>query len=118
MNREGKIIIAAQLAGMAVGDLTSLLNAIRAVPDEDRKYYYTMESYTLGQSPWIISNCNEIAFWNRGTSNAVINQVLVLLPLDFVSLPGHINEIDTTQYSYNFTGTGQNLVIAVRKQYV
>lgn len=85
---------------------------------KDRCYYYTMDSFTDGSSPWVTSDCNEIAFWNRGTSNVTINQVLVLLPLDFVALPGHINEIDKTKYQYLFDNTGTNLLIVVRKNYI
>lgn len=83
-----------------------------------RKYYYTFDSYTDGSSPWVTSDCNEILFWNRGTSMVTINQVLALPSFDFISLPGHINETDTTQYQYNFDNTGTNLLIVVRKNYV
>ena len=86
--------------------------------EDNRAYRYTFQSYAPGSAPWITSDCNEIAFWNRGTSNVIVGDVLILLPLDFVSLPGHKGEIDKTQYVYQFSGSGTNLLIVVRKTYI
>ena len=81
-------------------------------------YYYTFQAFSTVTSPWINSNCNEIAFWNTGTSNVIINNVINLLPNDFVSLNGNINELDKTQYIYSFTGTGTNSLIVIKKTYL
>ena len=83
-----------------------------------RSYYYTFQNFTNVTGQWITSNCNEIAFWNVGTTTATINNVVVLAPQDYLSLNGNVDEIDKTQYTCAFSGSGQSNVIVIKKTYL
>lgn len=85
-------------------------------PQQDFKVSF--ETYQPSQSSWITSDCNEILFWNKGTSNIFLNDVVLLQPDDFLSINGNKDEIDRTQYRYQFQGAGDNVLAVIKKTYV
>lgn len=64
----------------------------------------------------LTANCNSILFLNYGATIVNINNVPVPPGGNF-GIAGNVGEIDITQYSFNFTGVGSNLLIVVRKYY-
>jgi hypothetical protein len=72
--------------------------------------------YTNNQDK-LFSYCNSITFVNTGTSNALIGAYKII-PGAFLSIPGNLGEIDITQYSLSFSGSGVNNLTIIRKSYV
>jgi hypothetical protein len=83
-------------------------------------YYITFETFTPGQTPWVPSNCNAITFRNIGQDTVYINQIVPLTTDDFISIPGDIDEMDQTQYTYRFENTPgmTQLLLVVRKTFI
>lgn len=82
-----------------------------------QKYYVeTKVFYTTAN---IGSDCNDITFINKGTTNLVVGEV-PLFPNQSLQISGNRGEIDTTQYQLTFAtpiNTG-NLLIVIRKLYI
>jgi hypothetical protein len=79
-------------------------------------YIETKDYYTTAN---IGSDCNDITFINKGTTNLVVANV-PLFPNQSLRIQGNRGEIDTTQYQANFAtsiDTG-NLLIVIRKLYI
>ena len=81
-----------------------------------QRYKVEIIQYTSNQNK-IFSDCNSITFINSGASNALIG-AYVIAPGAFLSVPGNFGEMDVTQYSLSFSGTGANNLTVIRKQYV
>ena len=69
-------------------------------------------AYNTAQS--IPTDCNSIIFINSGTTNAVIENVILAPSQSFV-IDGNELEYTTATLQINFTGTGQNNLIVVKK---
>ena len=77
----------------------------------ETKFYYT--------SLAVSSDCNDITFWNQGTTNVTVDGNL-LYPNQSLRIQGNIGEIDTTVYNVVFAtliSTGNSLAV-LRKLYV
>jgi len=77
----------------------------------ETKFYYT--------SVAVSSDCNDITFWNQGTTNVTIDGNL-LYPNQSLRIQGNIGEIDTTIYNVVFAtliSTGNQLAV-LRKLYI
>ena len=76
----------------------------------ETKFYYTSQA--------VSSDCNDITFWNQGTTNVEVDGNL-LYPNQSLRIQGNIGEIDTTQYNIVFAtliSTGNKLAV-LRKLY-
>ena len=71
-------------------------------------------AYNTAQS--IPTDCNSIIFINSGTTNAVIENVILAPSQSFV-IDGNELEFTTVTLQINFTGAGQNNLIVVKKIY-
>lgn len=71
-------------------------------------------AYNTAQS--IPTDCNSIIFINSGTTNAVIENVILAPSQSFV-IDGNELEYTTATLQINFTGAGQNNLIVVKKIY-
>ena len=69
-------------------------------------------AYNTAQS--IPTDCNSIIFINSGTTNAVIENVILTPSQSFV-IDGNELEYTTATLQINFTGAGQNNLIVVKK---
>jgi hypothetical protein len=69
-------------------------------------------AYNTAQS--IPTDCNSIIFINSGTTNAVIENVILAPSQSFV-IDGNELEYTTATLQINFTGAGQNNLIVVKK---
>ena len=77
----------------------------------ETKFFYTSQK--------VSSECNDITFWNQGTTNVTIDGNL-LYPNQSLRIQGNIGEIDTTQYDIVFdtySSTGNKLAV-LRKLYI
>ena len=82
-----------------------------------QKYYVETKVYYTTAN--IGSDCNDITFINKGTTNLVIAEV-PLFPNQSLRISGNRGEIDTTKYQLTFAtpiDTG-NLLIVIRKLYI
>ena len=82
-----------------------------------QKFYIETKFYYNSQK--VSSDCNDITFWNQGTTNVEIDGNLIY-PNQSYRISGNIGELDTTQYnvvfaSYNNTG---NKLAVIRKLYI
>lgn len=76
----------------------------------ETKFYYTSQQ--------VSSECNDITFWNQGTTNVEVEGNL-LYPNQSLRIQGNIGEIDTTTYNIVFAtliSTGNKLAV-LRKLY-
>lgn len=71
-------------------------------------------SYNSAQS--IPTNCNSIIFINLGTTTAVIENV-TLAPTQSFAIEGNECEFTDSTILINFTGTGNNNLVVVKKVY-
>jgi hypothetical protein len=69
-------------------------------------------AYNTPQS--IPTDCNSIIFINSGTTNAIIENV-VLAPSQSFVIDGNELEFTTVTLQVNFSGAGQNNLIVVKK---
>lgn len=82
-----------------------------------QKFYIETKFYY--QSQKVSSDCNDITFWNQGTTNVEIDGNL-LFPNQSLRIQGNIGELDTTQYNVvfsTFSSTGNKLAV-LRKLYI
>lgn len=82
-----------------------------------QKFYIETKVYYTNQK--ISSECNDITFWNQGTTNVEIDGNL-LYPNQSLRIAGNIGELDTTQYNIVFAtliDTGNKLAV-LRKLYI
>lgn len=82
-----------------------------------QKYYIETKFFYTSQK--ISSDCNDITFWNQGTTNVEIDGNL-LYPNQSLRIQGNVGEIDTTQYNVVFSSlvsTGNKLAV-LRKLYI
>lgn len=88
-------------------------------PSGDRQYYNSIIQQQ--QAGNIESNCASVFFWNNAptTGGAVLNvNGMTFNPGQFISLPGQMNEKDTTRYQISFTGGGIQSAVIIRKIYL
>jgi len=76
------------------------------------KYTPVFIAYNTAQS--IPTDCNSIIFINLGTSNAVIENIILAPSQSFV-IDGNENEETNATLQINFTGGGQNNLVVVKK---
>ena len=69
-------------------------------------------AYNTAQS--IPTDCNSLIFINLGTTNAIIENV-VLAPSQSFVIDGNENEYTNATLQVNFTGAGQNNLVVVKK---
>lgn len=82
-----------------------------------QKYY--IETKFFYTNAKISSECNDITFWNQGTTNVEIDGNL-LYPNQSLRIQGNVGELDTTQYTISFStliSTGNKLAV-LRKLYI
>lgn len=80
----------------------------------DRQYYVDTVLYVNSQD--IESNCNQIMFYNLGTSLVTVNAVPLAQNVGW-SIPGNFGEKDVTKYKAIFSGGGTQSLLVVRKNY-
>lgn len=78
---------------------------------------YKIDILSIVQDQAIRSDCGDITFINRGITNATINDSIILVNNQSISLSGNYNEIDRTIYNVKFTG-GTGRLIVFRKVYI
>jgi hypothetical protein len=85
---------------------------------EIQKLKYEIDFYTAENSQYIESDCNSLVFINKGTSNVIIENVL-LYPSQSLAIDGNLSEYTTQRFFVNFgtSTTGNNCVI-IRKRYI
>jgi hypothetical protein len=76
------------------------------------KYTPVFIAYNTPQS--IPTDCNSIIFINLGTSNAIIENILLAPSQSFV-IDGNENEETNATLQVNFSGSGQNNLVVVKK---
>lgn len=82
-----------------------------------QRYYNTIS--TVEEPGYLkIDDTAETTFYNMGTSNVSLLGGLVLTPGQGIGFSGNEGEIDTTKYTYTFTGAGINKLIIIQKLYV
>jgi hypothetical protein len=86
---------------------------------DQKRQKYNITFATYQNSQYIISECSDITFINKGTTNAFINGFL--LPAgSSLGFTAQFNEIDTTKYSlvFNDPTIANNSVAVIKKIYV
>jgi hypothetical protein len=76
---------------------------------------YILDFQQFGSNNNIVSQCNAITFVNTGTTDAFVNKFLLVAGASLV-IGGNEGEIDTTVYTFYFTGGVGNLSV-IRKYY-
>jgi len=76
------------------------------------KYTPVFIAYNTPQT--IPTDCNSIIFINLGTSNAIIENILLAPSQSFV-IDGNENEETNATLQVNFSGGGQNNLVVVKK---
>ena len=85
-------------------------------PAQRKKYLNTITQVdTPGNIK--IKDVAETTFYNNGTSNFIVNN-LSLAPGQGIAFEGNDDEVDTTPYTYSFSGAGVNLGIILQKLYL
>lgn len=83
----------------------------------DNYLKYNIDFVIIQQGQPVASNCNEITFFNLGTAQANVELVPLLQNQQF-KISGNIGEMCQTQFNISFTGTGTQLLLVIRKNYV
>jgi len=78
---------------------------------------YTVSFITYDTSGWVTSDCNSILFINYGTNPVQIESV-TLQQNQSLNIEGNAGEYTHTRFFANFTGTGTNNLVTVKKNYV
>ena len=82
-----------------------------------QKFYIETKFYYNSQK--VSSDCNDITFWNQGTTNIEIDGNLIF-PNQSLRISGNIGEMDTTQYNVVFAtyNDPNNKLAVLRKLYI
>lgn len=75
---------------------------------------FRIDTTAVRQGRTVESNCNSIAFYNKGSVNVTINTV-ELAPGESIAFGGHCGEVDLTFYEISFPSTTGALVYVIRK---
>jgi hypothetical protein len=91
--------------------------------NEQQKYNTAFMTYLPGMANWILAECNEILFWNKGNTLVTLNDTVVLQPNDYFAVAGNKDEIDMTTYKYFFGavvggGNANSVLVVIRKVYI
>jgi len=78
---------------------------------------YNVNFITYDSNGFITSNCNSITFINYGTNPAKIESVTLQQNQSF-SIDGNAGEIMNKQFLLNFTGSGTNNLVTIKKNYL
>jgi hypothetical protein len=78
------------------------------------KFYEYFQLYNIPQE--LRADCNAITVINTGTSNAIIDG-LVVTPGTQYYAPGNENELNESRYRLSFDNLGTNEVLVIRKIY-
>ena len=80
---------------------------------------YKIDILVYNASNQVYSNCADITFYNNGTNDATINNVLVLSSGQSIVFSANNDELDTTIYSISFQNNGKlNALVVFRKIYI
>ena len=67
----------------------------------------------------VMSECNEITFYNTGTSSVIVNNTIKLFPGQVYTIKGNEIEIDKTVYNIVFLGgIDKNKICILRKCFI
>lgn len=80
--------------------------------------YYSLDIEQVGQTKQIYSDCNSISFYNQGTNDVSIEQMIVLSPGQSFVIEGNEDEICSHRFLITFSGAGVNNCIVIKKIYV
>jgi hypothetical protein len=80
--------------------------------------YYTLDIQQIGQTKQIYSDCNSISFYNQGTNDIIIEQIITLSPGQSFVIEGNEAEMCSHRFLITFSGAGINNCIVIRKMYV
>jgi hypothetical protein len=82
-----------------------------------QKFYVETKIFTTNNK--ILSDCNDITFYNTGSVNVIVND-LTLIPNQTLQISGNAGEIDTTQYTFTFPTPNDpaNQITILRKLFV
>lgn len=100
-------------AGQMTPQAASQINAMLA----GAPVKYNVNVVIYNNSQYIEANCNQILFYNQGTSNVNVNGVILAQNVGW-SIPGNLGEMDVTKYNAVFDNTGSNSLLVIRKNYV
>jgi len=79
---------------------------------------YEVDFFTVEQSQYVPSDCNSLVFINKGTSNVIIENVL-LYPSQSLAIEGNLTEVTYQRFFVNFgTSTSGNNCVIIRKRYI
>ena len=78
---------------------------------------FITETKIFQQSGQTDTNANSVIFVNQGTTNVSVDGFL-LTPNQSWNITGNRDEINVKVYSFNFSGTGVNLLTVILKRYV
>jgi hypothetical protein len=65
----------------------------------------------------VTTNCNSITFVNYGTNLVTIGGVVLLQQNQSFSIDGNAGEIINKSFYVNFTGSGTNNLVTIKKNY-
>jgi len=77
---------------------------------------YNISIQTFQNANFIKSGWAEATFYNAGTTTIILNG-LPLVPGQSLAINGNQYEIDDTKYSWQFSGSGVNLLQIIAKYY-
>lgn len=80
--------------------------------------YYNLDIQQIGQNKQIYSDCNSISFYNQGTNDVIIEQIITISPGQSFVIEGNESEICNQRFFISFSGAGTNNCIVIRKMYL
>jgi len=78
---------------------------------------YRIEIQTYTEAGPVESNCSSLSFINKGTNPATVNGYTLYFGDIYIPTGSQPNEIDRTDYTVSFTGSGSNALVVTRKVY-
>lgn len=83
---------------------------------KERSYKIAIIPFT-STATWM-SDCNNLTFWNQGTTNVLINGLMTIQPRESITFPGYPGERLTQAFDITFPGgtsNGNNLIIVMKE---
>lgn len=79
---------------------------------------YRLEIEQIGQNKQLYSDCNSISFYNQGTNDVTIEQIIVISPGQSFTVEGNESELCTQRFFVSFSGAGTSNCVIIRKLYI
>jgi hypothetical protein len=78
---------------------------------------YDVNMITYQLNGFVTSNCNSITFINYGTNTCILEGGVQLAQGQSLSIEGNAGEIINKQFLINFSGSGTNQLVTIKKNY-